>query len=464
MINFIKSKINTLTADKKFSEILTGSAWALSARVISTGLGLVSGIIIAHFYGAKVMGIVAMLNSFLLLAAVFTVLGTNISVLRLIPEHLVKFSATSAQKAFRKTQYLVIGMSLVTGAFFFFSSRLIAVKFFSKPHLSYYFAITSLFIVFNSLMLLNTQAVRGLKLIKMFAFMLVLPQGANLFLLLLLGFFFGAKDIPIYAFLGSFAVAGITGWAVMEYSFKRRMRPLDRVGPVTIRAILSVSLPMLMSTALTFFIGQTGIILLGMIGSEAEVGYYFIALKLATLVTFVLQAVNSVAAPKFSDLFHRNQLNDLFYVAKKSTRLIFWASGPVLLGLVILGRPVLSILFGEGFIVAYPSMVFLSIGQFVSSISGSTWMFMNMTGHERHLSNILMGAATINIIMGLLLIPHMGMIGAAISGMTSMIFWNVYTLLYIKIKYGRTIGYLPVISYIYKKLQTMNAQINQMPK
>ena len=45
--------------------------------------------------------------------------------------------------------------------------------------------------------------------------------------------------------------------------------------------------------------------------------------------------------------------------------------------------------------------------------------------------------------MSLLLIPSMGMIGAALAGMTSMTFWNVYTLLYIKFKYGRTIGYFP---------------------
>jgi hypothetical protein len=57
MIKLIKSKIQNLLSDKKFSEILTGSAWALSARVITTGLGMVTSIIIARVYGAEVMGI-----------------------------------------------------------------------------------------------------------------------------------------------------------------------------------------------------------------------------------------------------------------------------------------------------------------------------------------------------------------------------------------------------------------------
>jgi O-antigen/teichoic acid export membrane protein len=79
MINFIKRKIHNLVSDQKFSEILTGSAWALSARVIAAGFGLISSIIIARFYGADVMGIVAVLHSFLLLATIFTVMGTGAS-------------------------------------------------------------------------------------------------------------------------------------------------------------------------------------------------------------------------------------------------------------------------------------------------------------------------------------------------------------------------------------------------
>jgi len=74
-ITLFRRKLHNLVSDKKFSEILTGSAWALGARVLAAGLGLISSIIIARFYGAEVMGIVAVINSFLLLATIFTVLG-----------------------------------------------------------------------------------------------------------------------------------------------------------------------------------------------------------------------------------------------------------------------------------------------------------------------------------------------------------------------------------------------------
>ena len=147
----LKQKLRNLISDQRFSEILTGSAWVLSARVAATVIGLVVNIIVARFYGAKVVGIVAVIQSFLILTSIFTVLGTKTSLLRLIPEHLVKYSPTSAFKVYRKAQWMVIAVSLMTSTLFFFAAELIANRVFSKPHLSFYFAIAAIFVVFKSL-------------------------------------------------------------------------------------------------------------------------------------------------------------------------------------------------------------------------------------------------------------------------------------------------------------------------
>jgi len=276
--------------------------------------------------------------------------------------------------------------------------------------------------------------------------MQVLPQGFNLLLLISLGFLWPVRDVPVYALLGGLAMTGIMGWIIMAYSFRKKIHPEDRVQPVSGRKILFLSLPMLMTATMAFFIGQTGVIMLGMFRSEAEVGYYAIAVKLATLTSFILSAVNSMAGPKFSELFHSDKLDELFYVAKKSAKLIFWTTTPILLGFVLLGKPVLQIAFGQEFIVAYPALVLLVLGQFVNSISGATGLFMNMTGHQYVFRNIVFIAAAINIGINLLLIPQYGIYGAATAGMASMMTWNIATLCYIKMKFGKTTGYLPMLA------------------
>ncbi len=446
MIRFLKRKYHNLVSDDRFSEILTGSVWALSAQVIATALGLAFSVLVARLYGAGIVGIVAVINSFLMLATMFTVMGTRTSILRLIPEHLARYSPTSAFKVYRKTQWMVIGVSVITATLFFFSAHLIADKVFSKPHLAHYFALASVFVVFKSLMELNTSAVRGVRLIKLFAVMQFLPQLCNLTFLLAAGFLWPSKNVPVYAVLFGFATTGIIGWFAMELAFKKRMQPGDNVSPLPARAILSISLPMLMSSAMVFIIGQTDILMLGMFRTEAEVGYYAIAVKLANLTTFVLQAVNSMAAPKFSELYHTGKMEELFYVAKKSTKLIFAATTPILFCLIVFGRPILDIAFGHDFIVAYPALLFLAAGQFINSISGSTGIFMNMTGNQKVFRNIITAAAMLNIGLNLLLIPHFGIKGAALASMISLCFWNISTLVYMKMKFGRTTGYFPWIT------------------
>ena len=40
--------------------------------------------------------------------------------------------------------------------------------------------------------------------------------------------------------------------------------------------------------------------------------------------------------------------------------------------------------------------------------------------------------------------PTYGILGAAFAAMFSLCFWNITTLIYIKLKFGRTTGYFPV--------------------
>jgi O-antigen/teichoic acid export membrane protein len=444
MFSFIKRKYHNLISDTRFSEILAGSVWALSGRVIATAMGLAFSVIVARYYGAEVVGIVAVINSFLMLATIFTVLGTPTSILRLIPEHLAKYSPTSAFKVYRKTQCMVIGISVIMAALFFFSANLIADKVFSKPHLSYYFALASVFVVFKSMMLLNTNALRGLRLIKLFAVMQFLPQVYNLIFLIAVGLLWPVKDVPVYAVLFGFAATGIIGWFAMEFAFKRRIDSGDTVHFMPGREILFISLPMLMTATMVFIIGQTGVLMLGIFRTEAEVGYYAIAVKLATLTAFVLRAVNTMAGPKFSEFFHTNQIENLFHVAKKSAKLIFFTTTPILLALLIFGKTILGMLFGPEFTVAYFAMTLLVIGQFVNSISGPTGDFMNMTGNQNVFGKIMTITACLNIGTNLWLIPILGTMGAAISTMLSLSFWNISTLIFLKLKFGKTTAFFPL--------------------
>jgi len=443
LIPLIKRKLHNLVSDEKFSEILTGSVWALGARVLATGFALLSSIIVARVYGADMMGIVAVISSFVTLSTIFTLLGTNTAILRLIPEHISRYSVSSAHRVYKKTQYFVTATSLLTGTILIAVAPLLAQKVFSKPHLAPYLALGAAFIWARSLLDLNTQAVRGLRLLRTFAFMQLCPQLSLLALLLAATLWFRTDDAPVYAQLGAWALTACIGLTVMAKAFRSRMGPEDYLSPAPLRAILAIAAPMLVSSAMAYLSEQTGVIILGIFRPDNEIGYYSAATKLAYLTTFTLQAINSMAAPNFSELYHSGRIPDLLRIARKSSKLIFWTTLPILAGLALFGRSILALLYGQPFSAAYPALLLLTMGQFVNSLSGSTGIFMNMTGHESILRNIVLAAAALNILLNVLLVPSFSLLGAAAANMLSTSFWNIAVLFYIKKKFGRTIGYFP---------------------
>lgn len=444
MFFFLKRKYSSLTGDKKFSEIFTGSIWALAARVMATVLGMVIIIIVTRLYGAEAMGILALVQTLVMFVTIFTVLGTQTSILRLIPEHISKYSITSAFRVYSKTQNLVAFTAFLTGTLIFIFSGFLAETVFTKPHLTVFFTLASAFVIFKSIMDLNTYALRGLRLIRLYSFVLTLPYLSMLICLITLTLYSRSLGNPVYAQFAGWTITAVTGAWIMSRAFKKRIQPDDFVQTMTSKDILTLSLPMLMTASMQFFIGQTGVLLLGVFRTETEVGYYAVAVRLATLTAFILQAINSMAGPKFSELYHSGKIDELFYVARKSSKLIFWTTAPILITLLACGKIVLSLLFGLEFQIAYTALAFLVVGQFVNAISGSTAIFMNMTGNEKKLRDIVFGAAVINIILNLFLVPRLGINGAAIAAAVSMSYWNVYILIFIKLKYGLSIGYSPI--------------------
>jgi O-antigen/teichoic acid export membrane protein len=357
---------------------------------------------------------------------------------------LAKYSPGSAFGVYQKTQYLVSGLSLVVGGALFWGSGFVAGTVFSKPHLQFYFALGSVFVIFKSLMALNTDAIRGVRKIRVFAFMQLLPTLSKVVILVPITIFYYHRDNPVYVMLASIAITALAGVWIMRHVFKQKSKPDDARHFMSIRDILGISLPMFMSSSMGIIMAQIGVILLGIYCPEKEVGYFSVATKLATLTTFALAAINTIAAPKFSQLYHTGNMEELFYVAKKSTKLIFWVTAPILIVIVLFGYPLIDLMYGSDFKAAYWPMACLVIGQFVNSISGSTGYFMNMTGNQNILRNIVFVATVINVVLSLLLIPKYGIVGAAIASTVCLIIWNFATLWFIKLKYKKTIGYIPI--------------------
>lgn len=435
-IQRLKSNLN----DRHFGEVLKGSIYTLFGRGAGGVLALLVQILTIRHYGAEVLGITELVNSFLRTIVALPLLGNHVAILRFIPEYMGRGFPHVAFRVYRKLLYLVIILSVVFVVFAINHPGLIAGKLFNKPHYETVFLLATIFIPFRAVYEYILPVIRGLRLIRLFVFLQSLPVVVNLILLAILTVWYH-KYNPVYSLLLGLLVASLTGLLASEIQFRKlktqKAIPSHSslsVPPMT--SLLSVSFPMFLTNSMNQLNNQVGILLIGMLGAGKEIAYYAVAAKLASITNLTLIAINSMIAPKFSELYHTKKIDDLNKVVKKSTKLIFWTSAPVLLGLGLFGRPFLESVYGGEFSRSYIPLLLLVTGQLVNAMSGPVTLFLNMTGNEKISTTIVFLSCFINVGMSYLLIPLCGIVGAAIASSVSLIFWNLSMVFVIKINYN----------------------------
>jgi len=424
-------------------ELLSSSTVLFMAKIVATIFGFLFNIIVARMYGVESLGIVSLVNSFLSLAVILAVLGFDTSLLRLIPEYIKKSSFFIAMQIYKRSLIIVFLCSSLLFIIISSNIEFISSFLFKKPGLSFIFFVATFFIITNAISALNTSMIRALKNINYLAILTLLTAILNIFILLIISSF--NQDIynPVYAIFGTSLMIFLLSFVFLKQvvdKSKRHNKTIESQKIISIKSMLKISLPMFLTAVMGIVISQTDVLMLGMYSNIKQVGIYAVVIKLAFLTSFVLNAINMVVTPKFSESFYSNDLKSLKRVVQQSAKLVFYSTLPIVISLLIFGKFILN-LFGSEFILGYTAMVLLLIGQFFNISAGSIGYLMNMTGFHKQFNVIMIFSASINIILNYLLIPDYGIEGAAFASMISIIFWNFVALIYMKIKFKLYAGY-----------------------
>jgi O-antigen/teichoic acid export membrane protein len=166
------------------------------------------------------------------------------------------------------------------------------------------------------------------------------------------------------------------------------------------------------------------VLLVGALRSTSEAGVYAAASKLAMVGTLATEAVRIAIAPQISGLLTRREnarAERLYQVATWWIMTLCW---PLYLGLVVFGPVVLRI-FGAEFVAGGTALLILSLAMLVDLSTGNVTVMLLMGGKSSwNLLNAL-GALLLNVGLNLLLVPRIGIAGAALAWAASIVFENL---------------------------------------
>ena len=155
-------------------------------------------------------------------------------------------------------------------------------------------------------------------------------------------------------------------------------------------------------------------ILLGSIAGTTAVGLFAPALRVANLVTLPLTATSAVFAPVVSGLHvsgDTQRINDMYSRLSIATVI----SGAALAVVAVIAGAAFFQVMGSGFAGSLLPLLILLVSQVLNAATGPSSTLLAMTGHQwARLTNGLV-ALVAHVIGGLLLIPALGVVGAALS-------------------------------------------------
>lgn len=429
MISRIKAK---LKGDEVLSLVLKGGGISFIAKVVASAFGVLSGIIIARVYGVEITGTVSILQSVTSLLALFGIMGTNVALIR-----LTQINSVTSFSLYKQVYHLSLYNSLIWGG-----AGLVLLQIFPS---FFYSDINLIYLLLSTLFLFSYEQIaiaylRSKKDVKGYALSIIIPSFLR-FLLLFISLLFVLEKFPVYLV---FCMPLITSLLLFSYINKYHKREVVFTNYSNIN-ILKIGFPMMLTESMYVLISNVDTLMIASILSASHAGVYSIGIGLVLMLTMTISAVQAFSAPKFSEFHHSGDTQKLELLAKQTSKITFFSVAPLVLILIVFGRYLLEVIYGESFVAGYPALIIMAVAFLVKAVCGLSGVFLNMTGNEKIYFKIAAFSCGVNIFLNYILIPKFGITGAAISTAISIMIWNAFSVVFIYKRFGFSIVYVPFL-------------------
>jgi len=188
------------------------------------------------------------------------------------------------------------------------------------------------------------------------------------------------------------------------------------------------------------------VLLVGAILTRYAAGVYAAVSRVSLIGTFALEGNRLAIGPQLSALLARHEYDRAADLYQTATRWLVLASWPLYIVFAVYPAVVLGI-FGSRYTAGSASLVVLSLAMLINLGTGNVTAVLLMGGKSSWSAINAAAAFAINIALNLILLPHIGILGAAIAWAASIVVDNVSAMVEIRWVLGMAPfgkGYLPV--------------------
>ena len=422
------------TIGSVLSKVSRQAVVVLLSRGASVLLAIASTILLSRLLGTAGLGQFRLGSVVVQLLTTFCLLGLDGGLLRYLPV-LETHGGNGSRTLLARSSRVVIAISLALSVALLLGAPALATYYFHSPGMTNVLRVFSLQVPVLVLFRFLSSAVTAAKRVD-FASRItnILSPAIFLALLALIGF----VHPGLYGTVAARILAQLAAVLCLVLFLMRRYPKVPKIEPVAdniFRDYLRLSMPL-------FFIGigyqllnQMDTIMLGHFASERDVGIYSVAVKVSSFVLVGLGIMLPIVSPLFSQF---SETRDKELTKALFTTVTKWLcySGLIIFACIAIFRVELLHLFGKGFTAGATALLILAAGHLANVVTGPTGILLTMTGKQKwELANTISMVA-FNFLLNLVLIPTMGLIGAAIATAVSIATINGLKLVQVYILFG----------------------------
>jgi len=190
------------------------------------------------------------------------------------------------------------------------------------------------------------------------------------------------------------------------------------------RVLLDYSWPLFAVGFFGVLMKSVDTLMLGYISTTYSTGIYSIAMSTANMLTIAENAFGTLFLPVVTGLYaikHKPALRKTYATV---TRWVYSTTFPATLFTVIFAAEILGVMFGDVYAEGAGALSILALGFFLVSACGPVRNMMESIAKTRFILYNTLAAAAINIALNMLLIPLLGMNGAALATLASFFALN----------------------------------------
>jgi len=379
-------------------------------------LGIISTILLSRLLGTAGLGEFRLGSVLVQLVTAFCVLGLDKALLRYLP--VLEARGEKGRGLLVAGSSVVFIISLALSAVLLLTAPIIATAYFHSP---------ALFRFFSGAVTAAKRFDFASKVTN------ILSPAVFVFLLTLLAFIWPSVKGAIAArIVAQLAAGGVLAVFLVQHCAKLQTESSTQG---IFKSYLLLSIPLFVIGLGFQLLNQMDTIMLGHFVSAKDVGIYSVAFKVSAFVLLGLEILLPIVAPLFAQFkeTHDDQSMETLFVT--ATKWLGYSALVIFVCIAVFRVELLQV-FGKEFAGGSTVLLILAVGQLVNAATGPTGVLLTMTGKQKWELTNTISIVALNFLLNLLLIPRMGMIGAAVATALSIATINGVKLVQVYLLFG----------------------------